>query len=65
MIAAIEFVKSSFSPKVAGSESAGNVLAVARNIVLDLVEFSDFAKYNFMQFASGSVTHPSTYEWNN
>ncbi len=61
MVSAIEFVKSAFSPKIAGSENAGHVLALARNFALDLVESSDFAKHNFMQFANGN--HPSRYEW--
>jgi hypothetical protein len=63
MIAAIEFVKNAFGPKVAGSEGLGHLLALGRNAVLDLVESIDFAKYNFMQFASGTVTHPAIYEW--
>lgn len=63
MIAAIEFVKGAYGPKVAGSESIGHLMGLGRNIALDLIEFSDLAKFNFMQFASGSATHPSVYEW--
>ena len=63
MVAAIEFVKSAFSPKIAGSEIAGHVLALARSFALDWVESSDFAKHNFMQFANGN--HPTRYEWTN
>jgi len=48
MVAAIEFVKSSFSPKIVGSENAGHVLAIARNFALDLIEGSDFVKHNLM-----------------
>ena len=63
MIAAIEFVKNAYSPNLGGSESLGHILALGRNIALDLIESSDLVKHNFMQFASGSVTHPSRYEW--
>lgn len=63
MIGAIEFVKNAYGPKVAGSEGLGHLLSLGRNAVLDLIESSDLVKYNFMQFASGSVTHPSRYEW--
>lgn len=64
IIAAIEFVKTSYGDAPAGSEAAGHVLALTRNIALDMIEFSDLAKHNFMQFASGSYTHPAHYEWN-
>jgi len=63
MIAAIEFVKNAYGPNLFGSEGLGHLLAFGRNAVLDLIESSDLIKYNFMQVASGSVTHPSTYEW--
>ena len=63
MIGAIEFVKNAYGPKIAGSENLGHLVGLGRNVALDFIEFSDFAKYNFMQFASGSVTHPSKYEW--
>ena len=63
MIAAIEFVKQAYGPKVVGSEGLGHLLSLGRNFAIDLIEFSDFAKFNFMQFASGSITHPSKYEW--
>lgn len=63
MIAAIEFVKSSYGPKVMGSEGMGHVLAAARNIAIDMIEFNDLAKHNFMQFASGTAQNPSDYEW--
>lgn len=63
VIATIEFVKNAYGPKVAGSEGLGHLLALGRNAVLDMIESSDLAKYNYMQFASGSFTHPSTYEW--
>lgn len=65
MIAAIEFVKNVYGPKVVGSEGLGHLLALGRNAVLDLVESSDVVKHNFMQFANGSITHPSKYEWTN
>ncbi len=63
MITAIDFVKNAYGPKLAGSEGLGHILALGRNAVLDLIETSDLMKYNFMQFASGSVTHPAKYEW--
>jgi hypothetical protein len=63
VIAAIEFVKKSYAPSLAGSEQLGHVLALARNVGIDLIELSDFAKYNFINFASGNVTHPAKYEW--
>jgi hypothetical protein len=46
-----------------GSENMGHVLALARNAGIDLIELSDFAKFNFMNFASGNITHPAKYEW--
>ena len=48
IVAVVEFVKQSFSPKLFGSENAGHILALARNIALDIVESSDFMKHNFM-----------------
>ena len=63
MIAAIEFVKTAYGPKVAGNEPLGHLLALARNVAIDAIEFNTLAKYNFMQFASGNVAHPDSYEW--
>lgn len=63
MIAAIEFVKGAYGPKVMGNDGLGHILAAARNIAIDLIEFNDLAKHNFMQFASGTAQHPSEYEW--
>ena len=63
-MAAIEFVKKSYEPSVQGNEALGHVLAGARNLGIDIIESSDVLKYNFMNFASGNVTHPSVYEWN-
>lgn len=63
MIAAIEFVKTAFGPKPVNNELMGHLLAVARNIVIDSIEFNDLAKHNFMQFASGTAQHPNNYEW--
>ena len=48
-----------------GSESLGHILALARNMGIDLIDSSDFLKYNFMNFASGNYTHPLNYEWDN
>lgn len=55
MIAAIEFVKTAYGPIVLGNEPLGHLLAVARNTAVDLIEVSDLAKHNFMQFASGTA----------
>ena len=63
IVAAIEFVKNSYRPDTLGSENLGHVLALARNAGIDLIELSDLAKFNFMNFASGNITHPSKYEW--
>ena len=63
MTGAIEFVNNSYSSKFAGSEALGSVLSVVRNFGLDLLDTSELAKYNLMSYASGTVTHPSRYEW--
>jgi hypothetical protein len=65
MIAAIEFVKKSYSPSVLENDNLGHMLALARNMGIDLIELSDFLKFNFVNFASGNVAHPSKYEWQN
>ena len=65
VIASIEFVKNCYSPKLLGSESLGHILALARNIGIDLIDLSDLMKYNFMNFASGNYTHPLKYAWQN
>jgi len=43
----------------------GHILALARNIGIDLIDLSDLMKYNFMNFASGNYTHPLKYAWQN
>lgn len=63
MTAGIEFVKKSYAPDVGGNEAMGHVLAVARNAGIDMIEFSDLLKFNFINFASGNVTHPGKYLW--
>lgn len=63
LVSAIEFVKNSYRPDMMGSENLGHALALARNAGIDMIELSDFAKFNFMNFASGNITHPSKYEW--
>ena len=63
MGAAIEFVKTAYSPKLANTESLGHVMALARNIGIDLIEFSDLAKHNLMNLSSGNIAHPGKYEW--
>ena len=62
---AIEFVKKSYGEDTFGRHSIANdVVTAARNLSIDLIETSDYAKFNFMNFAAGSVNHPATYEWN-
>ena len=63
MIASIEFIKNMYTPKFLGSETLGHVVSLARNLGVDAIDSSDFAKYNFMNFASGNYTHPMAYEW--
>ena len=63
IMGAIEFVKRSYDPTVKGNEALGHVLAAARNLGIDIIESSDLMKYNFMNFASGNVMHPSQYQW--
>lgn len=63
IMTAIDFVKTSYDPKLQGSETLGHVLAAARNLGIDIIESSDLMKYNFMNFASGNATHPAVYEW--
>lgn len=63
IMAAIEFVKKSYEPTVKGNEPLGHILALARNIGIDVIESSDVLKYNFMNLAAGNVMHPAVYEW--
>lgn len=63
VIASIEFIKNMYTPKFLGSETLGHVVSLARNLGVDAIDTSDFAKYNFMNFASGNYTHPMVYEW--
>ena len=44
---AIEFVKRSYEPTLAGNELLGHALAAARNLGIDIIESSDLIKYNF------------------
>ena len=64
MIASIEVVRNSYMGKIGGSSAAAEVLSLFRNAAIDLIQMSELAKYNFMNFASGNVTHPVKYEWN-
>ena len=62
---AIEFVKKAYDEEpLKGHNIATDVMTAARNLGIDLIESSDYAKFNFMNFAAGSVNHPSKYEWN-
>ena len=63
IMAAIEFVKKAYSPDLAGSPTLGHGLAAARNLGIDIIESSDFLKFNFFNFASGTVLHPAKYQW--
>jgi 2-polyprenyl-6-methoxyphenol hydroxylase-like FAD-dependent oxidoreductase len=63
MISAIEVVRNSYMNRVGGSQAAGGLLGVLRNVAIDAIQMSELAKYNFMNFASGNVTHPVQYEW--
>ena len=56
-------MKTAYSPKLANTEALGHILSVMRNIGIDIIEFSDFAKQNFMNFSAGNVNHPAKYEW--
>ena len=58
VISSIEFVKNSYQPKMFASDQLGHLLALSRNVGLDLIQSSDWAKHNFMSFASGTNTHP-------
>ena len=63
--AAIEFVKKSYDENTfKGHNIAQDALTVVRNLGIDLIETSDYVKFNCMNFAAGSVNHPATYEWN-
>jgi hypothetical protein len=61
MISAIEVVRNSYQGKP--GNIAGNMLSFLRNAAVDVIQMSEFAKYNFMNFASGNLTHPVKYEW--
>lgn len=41
----------------------GNVLGMARNAAVDVIDSVEIAKYNFMKYAGGEFTHPILYEW--
>ena len=63
IIRSIEFIKNSYSPTFLGSEQLGHALSAARNLSIDLLDSSDFLKYNIMNYASGSYLHPLEYQW--
>lgn len=63
MISAIEVVRNSYMGKIGGSTNAASALSLFRNIAIDGIQMSELAKYNFMNFASGNLTHPVRYEW--
>ena len=63
MISSVELVKNSYPNHLLGSETLAKALGYFRNIAFDAIEFSDLAKYNFMNYAAGNATHPAAYEW--
>ena len=63
IMASIEYIHNMYTPKFAGSETLAHLVALYRNVGVDLIEASDFQKYNYMNFASGNYTHPVRYEW--
>lgn len=63
MTSSIEIVKNSYSGQIAGSEKVADAFGVLRNVAIDLIQSSDVAKYNFMNYASGNLNHPVNYEW--
>jgi len=63
LIAAIEFIRNVYESKFMGSEVLGHALSLMRNIGIEAVESSEVAKYNFMNYAAGNATHPTSYEW--
>jgi hypothetical protein len=58
MISSIEVVRNSYLGKIGGSSVAAEVLSLLRNVAIDNIQMSELAKYNFMNFASGNITHP-------
>ena len=66
MTTAQEFVYKSYKGS-SGNNKISDILkgsiGFLRNIVVEQIDSSDFLKYNFMMYASGSITHPSDYEW--
>lgn len=63
MSASVEFVKNSYVGRVGGSEKIGDVLSFFRNFAIDTIEASEIVKYNFINYASGNLNHPVSYEW--
>lgn len=63
MVGSIEIVRNSYMPKILGSQFLGDVLGVARNVATDLIDTSEYLKYNFQNYASGNFLHPTEYEW--
>jgi hypothetical protein len=63
MSAAIELVRNSYSQRILGSETLGTALSFFRNATTDIIDSSEYMKYNFMSYASGNATHPNNYEW--
>ena len=63
MTTSIEIVKSSYAGKMANSQTVADAFGLVRNLAIDVIQSSDMAKYNFMNYASGNLNHPVTYEW--
>ena len=61
--AIIEAFKNGYNNTLYGSESLGHFISFMRNVGIDLINANPLAKYNFVFFAAGCTTHPTTYEW--
>lgn len=47
MVGAVEFVRNSYMPKVEGSNILGDAMSFVRNVAIDLLDTSEYLKYNF------------------
>ena len=62
-IAIIEAFNNGFNTTPYGSETLGHCLSFIRNVGIDLINANPLVKYNFVFFAAGCTTHPTSYEW--
>ena len=56
-------VRSLYQPNFIGSETLGHILSLTRNLGVDLLNQSPFAKYGILTASQGG--HPLKYEWEN